>query len=132
MRTTLHHQDGTITCDVSDHDDFCVLAFRQGGDTMHIHLPRHMSAVVHLMADAFGSNMRPKPIPIQAADDPVDDYESTVWPDDYFSVASSKIAETHSIIPFPSGSARPLAAALTVAAILDEDAASAVERRDLP
>jgi hypothetical protein len=110
MRTTLHHQDGLITCDVSDHDDFCVLAFRQGGDTMHIHLPRHMSAVAHLMADAFGSNMRPKPIPIQVADDPVDDV----------------------VVAFPSGGARQLTAALWIAGILDEDAAHAIERRDLP
>ena len=117
METRIHASElRPVVAEAKKIGDFCRLDFKQGDNTMMICLPERMAAVAHMIAEAFNAHWNDR-----RAD----------------GVAAAAIMPgLGDVSPFPTGSALrtddAIHLATHLAALTDEDAAQAVEMRDLP
>ena len=117
METRIHASElRPVVAEAKKIGDFCRLDFKQGDNTMMICLPERMAAVAHMIAEAFNAHWNDRRADGVAASPDWDDLRAKIG--------------------LPTGSALRTADAIHLAthlaALTDEDAARAVEMRDLP
>lgn len=135
MDSTLYRSEGKITAQVDDFPDatdpvgsFVTLSFKQGAGALRMTLPFHMSACAHMIVEAFNAHME-QPV----AEVPTINYDA-LFGTPTFGDGNGPYDADRVTTPFPTGAATSLGLAVALAANLDADeqAAHAVERRDLP
>ena len=144
METRIHASDiRPVVAKATELGGFCWLEFDQGDNTMAICMPERMTAVAVMIAEAFNAHWNDRRADGVSASDAMPGLgDGSPFPVKGIQQVVGGFVEQMSgepvsaLITFPTGSALRTADAIHLAthlaAITDEDAAQAVEMRDLP